>query len=601
MPAALLLLALPVAAQVKLGEVSSNMGGTIAVGYTADYGNQTSSDHNWTLGGNANLSGSFYSPNFLSYNASVYLNQSKANSNYQSTSDASGVDISTTIFGGSKFPGSISYSKAYDSEGNYAVPGLANYVTHGNSDTFGVNWSENLPNAPSFSAGFVVGDSKYSVYGSTDEGLNKFHSLNLHSGYSLGGFNMGAYYTTGGGNSLSPQLGTDEPSEQTQNGTTVYGLNVSHQLPLRGTASAALNRSTWTSDFLGSNSTGTVDLINADASVHPTSKLALSGSVSYSDNLSGQLAESVVAAGGVVQGLNTNESSDSVDLMAVASYAPLPNVATTAFVERRTQLYLGQQYGVQSYGGSATYSHPLFEGMFNAMLSAMANDSGQNGEDTLGFSTSENYSNVVLGWNVNGSFSYSQNQQTLLVTYLNSIYSFSGSARRRWGKLSVSGSGGGSRTGLTEQAGTVSTSENYSGSVGYGAWLTANGGYFRSSGQALSTGSGLVPVPVPSPVLPSNLVSLYGGDGYSLSFSSTPVRHLVLSASYAKSISNTSSSGVSSSNLNNQFNVFAQSQFRKLYFNSGYSRLEQGFSGSGTPPGVVSSFYIGVSRWFNFF
>jgi hypothetical protein len=38
-----------------------------------------------------------------------------------------------------------------------------------------------------------------------------------------------------------------------------------------------------------------------------------------------------------------------------------------------------------------------------------------------------------------------------------------------------------------------------------------------------------------------------------------------------------------------------------LYFNSGYARLEQGFSNSGTPPEVVSSFYIGVSRWFNFF
>jgi hypothetical protein len=597
----LLLLALPVTAQIKFGEVSSNMGGTIAMGYTADYGNETSSDHNWTLGGNANLSGSFYNPNFFSYNASIYLNQSKANSNYQSTSNASGVDVSTTIFGGSKFPGSISYSKAYDSEGNYAVPGLANYVTHGNSDTFGMNWSENLPNAPSFSAGFVLGDSKYSVYGSNDEGLNKFHSLNLHSGYSLGGFNMGAYYTTGAGNSLNPQLGTDEPSEQTQNGTTVYGFNVSHQLPLRGSASASLNRSAWNSVYLDSNSTGTIDLISADASVHPTSKLSISGSVNYSDNLSGQLAESVVAAGGVATGLNSNESSNSVDLMCVASYSPLPNVATTAFAERRTQFYLGEQYGVQTLGGSATYSHPLFEGMFNATISAMANDSEQAGEDTLGFSTTENYSNVVYGWHVNGSFSYSQNQQTLLVTYLNSMYSFSGNVRRRWGKLGVSGGGGGSRTGLTEVAGTVSTSQNYSASVGYGAWLTGNGGYFKSSGQALSTGSGLVPVPVPSPALPSNLVSLYGGDGYSLAVSSTPVKYLVLTASYAKSNSNTSSNGVSSTNLNNQFNVFAQSQFRKLYFNSGYSRLEQGFSGSGTAPGVVSSFYIGVSRWFNFF
>ena len=54
-------------------------------------------------------------------------------------------------------------------------------------------------------------------------------------------------------------------------------------------------------------------------------------------------------------------------------------------------------------------------------------------------------------------------------------------------------------------------------------------------------------------------------------------------------------------NQNNEFNALIQYQFRKLNFNSGYSRLEQGFSGSGTPPEVISSFYIGVSRWFNFF
>jgi hypothetical protein len=34
---------------------------------------------------------------------------------------------------------------------------------------------------------------------------------------------------------------------------------------------------------------------------------------------------------------------------------------------------------------------------------------------------------------------------------------------------------------------------------------------------------------------------------------------------------------------------------------SGYARLEQGFSGSGLPTEIISSYYMGVSRWFNFF
>ena len=101
---------------------------------------------------------------------------------FQSISDASGVNLSTSIFSGSKFPGSVTYSKAYDSEGNYAVPGLANYVTHGNSDTFGTNWSENLPGVPSFSAGFQVGTSDYSVSVPTTRGTTRsIHSISIRA------------------------------------------------------------------------------------------------------------------------------------------------------------------------------------------------------------------------------------------------------------------------------------------------------------------------------------------------------------------------------------------------------------------------------------
>jgi hypothetical protein len=56
-----------------------------------------------------------------------------------------------------------------------------------------------------------------------------------------------------------------------------------------------------------------------------------------------------------------------------------------------------------------------------------------------------------------------------------------------------------------------------------------------------------------------------------------------------------------STNQTDQFNVLVQYQTRKLYYSSGFARLEQGFSGSGTEPGLVNTFSIGVSRWFNVF
>jgi hypothetical protein len=610
--AGLLLLALPVCAQVQVGELSTHLSGTIAPGYSADFSNMTGSDHSWALGGAANLSGFYYNPNFLSFNVGLYLNQSRANSDFQSISDASGINASANIFGGSHIPGAVTYSKAWNSEGNYAVPGAANYVTHGDSNTFGISWNENIPDAPSISAGFQMGNSDYSVYGTNDQGQNAFRSFNLHSGYRFAGFSMGAFYSNGSGHSLIPEVISGEDDTETRSDNSGLGFSVSHALPLRGTVSGSINRSEWNTDYMGNTSTGTIDLINTTAAVHPFDKLSISATANYSDNLSGQLIESVVTAGGGVSGLNSNDTSNSLDLMGVASYNPLPDLQTSAYLERRTQDFLGETYGVMSYGASASWAHELLDGTFNASLNVTENTptSGSTAEteseSALGFSTMENYSSQILGWHVTGSFSYSQNVQTLLVTYMNSFYTFSGNARRRWGRLSVSGGGSGSRTAITDQPGTASSSQGYNASVSGGAWLTATGTYSKASGQAIATGAGLVPVPVPSPVLSPNLISLYGGESCSIGLSSTPVKRLILSAAYAKSTSNTSSDAsgsgsISSSNQNNEFNSLIQYQFRKLNFDSGYSRLEQGFSGSGTGPEVVSSFYIGVSRWFNFF
>jgi hypothetical protein len=574
------------------------LSGDVSVGYTADFGNEVSSDHSWTLGGDANLNGSFYKPSFLSYNASLYLNRSQANSGFQSISDASGVNLAASLFGGSKFPGSISYSKAYNSEGNFAVPGLSNYVTRGNSDALGINWSENLPDAPSFSAGFVMGSNQYSIYGTSEHGESKFHSLNFHSGYSYAGFGMGAYYTTGGGDSLVPQLTTGEAAEQTHTGDSGYGFNVSHRLPWQGSLSSSLNRSEYSANYLGFRSSGAIDLFNTAAYMHPTAKLSLSANVDYSDNLSGQLYEAIVGAGGTIPGSNTNASSDSLDMMAAAGYTPGHNVQTSLYVERRSQSFEGQTYGDKTFGGSASYSHAFRNGFLSSSLNVNGNIADQTGQEIVGFATMENYSTRLLGWQVNGTFNYSQNAQTLLVTYMNSIYSFSGNARRRWGKVILNGGAAGSRTGLTAQSGTISDNQDYHAGFGYAGLLAASGSYFRSNGQALETGGGLVPIPVP---VPSNLISLYGGHGYSLSLSGSPFKRISIAAAYSNSDSNTSSNGATSANLSNQFNAYTQTQFRKLYFNSGYTRLYQSFSGSGAKPEIVSSFYVGISRWFNFF
>jgi hypothetical protein len=598
---ALLLLTWPVAAQVKVGDVSATMAGTVAPGYSATYGNQTSSSHAWALGGAGTLSGSYYNPNFLSFNVGYYLNQSRANSSFQSITNASGFDASTNIFGGSHTPGSITYSKAYNSEGNYAIPGIANYVTHGNSDAFGVNWSANFPDLPSLSAGYQIGSGQYSVYGSNDSGRNNFRAANLHSSYRAAGFNLGAYYSNGDSRSLIPQVIAAQALPETHTSSDSYGFNVSHVLPLHGSMSGGVNRSQWDSNFLGTTTKGTLDIFDALAAIHPGSKVAITGTATYSDNLSGQLIQSVVRAGNAIASVDSNQTSNSLDLLGAISYTPSEMAQVSLSAERRTQTFLGNAYGVNSYGISGAYAHRLFEGNLNSSATMTANQADGSGEDTLGFSANENYSTKVLGWHLSGNFSYAQNVQTMLVTYMNSFYNYSGSARHSWGKLNFSAAASSAHTAITEQSGTANSSQSYSSSLGYGSWINASGGYSKASGQAIATGAGLVPIPIPSPVLPSSLISLYGGSGYSFGLSSSPVKRLILQASWSKSDSNTSTGTLLSNNQNQQFNSMVQYQFRKLNFTSGYARLEQGFSGSGTPPQVVSSFYMGASRWFKFF
>ena len=82
-------------------------------------------------------------------------------------------------------------------------------------------------------------------------------------------------------------------------------------------------------------------------------------------------------------------------MMGVATYTPMPNLQTSAFVERRSQSFLGESYGLNSYGGSVGYSRPLLEGSFNGSFVMTANTADNTGEDTLGFSTNENYTTRV--------------------------------------------------------------------------------------------------------------------------------------------------------------------------------------------------------------
>ena len=88
---------------------------------------------------------------------------------------------------------------------------------------------------------------------------------------------------------------------------------------MQGSVSAGFNRSNWNSDYLGYSSKGTVDLVNSLAAMRPTNKLSVTASINYSDNLSGQIYQSIISAGGAVTGINSDQTSNSLDIMVSAS------------------------------------------------------------------------------------------------------------------------------------------------------------------------------------------------------------------------------------------------------------------------------------------
>lgn len=603
MTAGLFLLAVSSSAQLQYGDLRVSMNGVVAPGYSATTSNQPgASTHNWVFGGDSTLSGSYHSPSFFAFNAGLYLNQSRANSNYQSISNSSGVDVSATIFAGSEFPGNAGFSFDYNSDGNYGIPGLTNYVTNGNSDSFSIGWSENIPNVPNFSAAYQMGGGRYSVYGSNDNGSTSFRSLNLHSSYQLAGFGLGAYYSNGNGSSEIPAVIVGGSSVSTSSDSDAYGFYANHRLPMSGSISGGFNRSSFSTGFEGTNTSGTVDLLNVQAGMHPAESVSFSASANYSDNLSGQLVQQVISAGGVIPGVNLSQTSNSLDMLGVLTYSPSRSIQTSLSTERRTQSYFGQNYGVTEYGVNAQYSRPSWRyGSFNSAMSAIENSDDQTGNDTLGFTFTENYSGEFKNWKMNVDASYAQNVETLLVTYMNSYYNYNANVHRRFGRLNIGFGGSAGRTALTDQAGTESDSQSYDGTMSYFHWITATGTYSRAHGQALATGAGLIPVPIPSPVISSSPLELYGGDSYAFGVSGSPFDKLVFSASYSKSMFNTSGQGITSQNEIEQYNALMQYRLRKLTLVSGYARLEQGFSQSGIPPQIVVSYYAGVSRWFNFF
>jgi len=590
-------------AQVQAGLFNMNLSGTATGGYAADYGNLTPSDHTFTAAGDAILSGIFYDPNFLSFKVQPFYNESRANSDFQSITSASGVTASSSIFGGSQFPGSISYSQTFNGTGNFGIPDVTNYTSHGDSRTFSVGWSELVPHLPTLSVGYQQGANDYSLYGTNEDTSSSFQSATANSTYQLAGFmlNGGYHYTT---THLDvPQLfsGEQQPSLSNSSGDSI-SFGIGHRLPFNGGFAASANRSDISEDSTAGPYSATLDTVSAGAGFNPIPRLNIGANAEYTDNLTGTIYQSILAAGGIVGEDTTNYATHALDVTGFANYlVPALHMTFSATDEHRDQVFDGTSLQSDSYTGTASYANNIWKGFFTAVAAVTRTDVSPSEGVRLGVLGSASYSREVGRWKITGQGSYATDQETVLIGYTTSSYGFSGNLSRKIGRRSHwSASAGGARSGLSDEPSAATFSQYYSTSLSLKR-VSASASYAKSSGNGILTAAGVTATPVPLPVVTPGAVILYGGHSYSFSLGATPVRGLTISASYARALSDTSTGGAGSSNTNEQ--AFGQIQYlvRKVYFQAGYLKFTQGFSAIGGPSARTSSVFVGLSRWFNFF
>ncbi|HYW37647.1 MAG TPA: hypothetical protein VE957_06000 [Terriglobales bacterium] len=591
-------------AQLGVGENTKlNAGGLVSFGYAGDYGDAIPSSHGLNIGVDGKLSGYYYNPNFISFTATPYYNESRADSSYQSLTGASGIDGTANFFTGSNFPGSVSYRYDRNSTGQFGLAGQPNFTTYGTGQGFGINWSALLPNWPTLSVGYSQGSGDSTIYGTSQEANSSTHLFNLHSSYQISGFRLTGYYTHNSLDSKYPEFLAGEQEQVQDTSGHDFGFGAQHNLPMHGSFSATYNRASASSDYQSnpgqnastSNTSSYTDSNEtATAIFHPTQKFSFDVSQNYTGDLSGYLAQNLGSNGVPVPGLNLGSGSDSSTLGGGLTYQFTNVLSGSAQATYYDQHYFGKTYSGEYLSGTVSYNKRLLD-MFTFSASVIDSSNGQ-GTNALGFIGNVNFFRRIGRWQTSGQFSYGQNVQTLLVTYTTSYYQYSGNLSRRLpGGIQWIATFNGNHSGLTQDPGNSNHSEGYSTSLGMRR-LQVNGFYAQSSGVSLLGAGGLI-TPTPTPGL-TNFV-LFSGSNYGAGISVTPLKRLVVAGAFSRSISDT----ISSTTSHNNTEVFyAQMQYhvRRIGLLAGYTRFAQGISAIGAPVNTTS-YFVGITRWFDFF
>ena len=171
----------------------------------------------------------------------------------------------------------MNYTKVFNSEGNYFVPGLANYRTNGDTQNIGVGWSYTPSEKLSFRTGYQQGDNTFSVYGVNGQNYSHYRSFFATASYNLDGFRLNGGVNTSDANNTLPQAEAGQANATSQGGQ--------HHLYLQPFPSSALIRhdlaellrgTTTNYNDVGSKDTESTDVVTGGVALKPARKLSTS-------------------------------------------------------------------------------------------------------------------------------------------------------------------------------------------------------------------------------------------------------------------------------------------------------------------------------------
>lgn len=595
-------------AQLQVGDNTTlKANATAGVGWTGTYdGNDMSS---LTYGFAGNLTGDYYDERFLNWAISPYLNQSKLNSNFYSTSSATGVSALANFLSTSRTPMQFTYSRDHNAEGTFNVPGsIGSYRTVGDDQAIGVTAAYLPEDWPSIQGSFSHSGSKYEIIGNPGGGQAHATAFGLSSAYDLYDTKLSGSYTKSFSNSESPELGTGGTLKTDGNQDSLQ-FGASRRLTSWSSGSFNYGRSHLNANYIGARTDATFDTIGGLLSAQATKRLSFNFHANYSSNLSAQFLSDVLgnnkAAGGETKGLSF--TSNYLNYGVTSGYNIAHDLTATGSINHQVQGQPGFPDVTSTImNAGLTWSHQILGGSFGAHygvshyfspLLVRANDQTVTKDSTFtGQNAAVSYGRNVFGFATSGSFSYGRSLTTFLVGYIQNNYNANGSVSRNVKNWNFGVSGSYSNAHIENITVTDSSNQSYSASMSHGS-LGISGNYSRGHGSGLQVGNNIIPNPTPGefPLV------LFNGESYGGGINYRPVRRWTISSTFTKLKYNTINLDLNSRNTSEQFFLRSDYHFRQMDFNFGYSHLTQGFGVGTVNPTTIDTVFFGVSRRFDIF